>query len=135
MHHILLVEDNPDVCAVIQSVLELEGGYRVTAAMKVRDAISELVFDPPDAALIDVVLPDGSGLDLARQVIGLGTPVILTTAHLEIREWLSEAGCPLLPKPFDFESLFTTLRNLIATAEERKAELLAALDRHSQLRE
>jgi DNA-binding NtrC family response regulator len=133
MHHILVVEDEPAVCAMLRAGLELDGIYRVTPVMKVQDAISTLVFDTPDAALIDVLLPDGSGLSLARHVMSFGVPVLLTTAHLDVRDRLEEAACPVLPKPFNFESLFTQLQNLIATAAERNAELVAGLDRHSLL--
>jgi two-component system, OmpR family, KDP operon response regulator KdpE len=130
MHHILVVEDDPIVSETLQTSLEdFDGTFRVTRAANVNEALCVLGEDPPDAALIDAVLPDGSGLDLAQTVIKLGVPVLLTSGYPDVGIKLAEAGWAFLPKPFGATALVTELQALIETARRRRAQLAIGLDR------
>src|SRR5262249_46451185 len=60
---ILLVDDSPSIRLGIRSFLE-DHGFSVSEAENVRGALEALGGDPPDAAVIDYMLPDGTALDI-----------------------------------------------------------------------
>jgi DNA-binding response OmpR family regulator len=64
---LLLVEDDPVVRTFLADNLTADG-YDVLVADTVRDALRALEYKRPDLAVIDLRLPDGSGLDLIREV-------------------------------------------------------------------
>jgi DNA-binding response OmpR family regulator len=64
---LLLVEDDPVVRTFLADNLTADG-YELVVADTVRDALRQLEFKRPDLAVIDLRLPDGSGLDLIRRV-------------------------------------------------------------------
>lgn len=72
--------------------------------------------DKPDVALVDVVLPDVSGLQLASTMTGLGIPVLMFTGDLDSQRRLGAAGIRFLPKPFQIEQFFAETQALFARA-------------------
>jgi CheY-like chemotaxis protein len=69
--HVLIVEDNELVTGALRILFE-ETGRRVTVAHSVADAIAAGTADPPDLLLLDLALPDGDGLDVARKLVERG---------------------------------------------------------------
>ena len=65
---VLIVDDNGDAAAMLAALLEGEG-YRVHTAETLNDGWSALERLRPDAALVDIGLPDGSGHDLAQRLV------------------------------------------------------------------
>lgn len=63
----LIVEDSDLVTSALRILFE-ETGRRVTIAHSVREAIAAARQDPPDLLLLDLTLPDGSGLDVAASL-------------------------------------------------------------------
>lgn len=63
--HVLIVEDNELVTGALRILFE-ETGRRVTVAHSVAEAIRASEADPPDLVLLDLTLPDGDGLEVAR---------------------------------------------------------------------
>jgi DNA-binding response OmpR family regulator len=104
--HLLVVDDEPHIGLVLRPYLE-RLGYRVSLARTLADARTVLRAAPPiDGLLLDLHLPDGSGLDFLRDLRGQdGTarlPVLVLTAEGEDRV-LREArrlGAALVTKPF-----------------------------------
>ena len=105
--HLLVVDDEPHIGLLLRPHLE-RLGYRVSLARTLAEARSALDdrHAPLDALLLDLHLPDGSGLDLLRELRGAGAtrrlPVIVLTAEGDERV-LGEAeqlGAALLTKPF-----------------------------------
>ncbi len=104
--HLLVVDDEPHIGLVLRPFLE-QLGYRVSVAKTLDEARSALRAAPPtDALLLDLHLPDGSGLDFLRALRAQsGTarlPVLVLTAEGEDRI-LREArrlGAVLVTKPF-----------------------------------
>jgi two-component system OmpR family response regulator len=104
--HLLVVDDEPHIGLVLRPYLE-ELGYRVSFARTLHEARSALRALPPtDGVLLDLHLPDGSGLDLLRDLRKQGgtarLPVLVLTAEGEDRI-LREArrlGAALVTKPF-----------------------------------
>jgi signal transduction histidine kinase/CheY-like chemotaxis protein len=64
---LLVVEDNPDVRLTVRASLEL-AGHRVVACATAREALESIAAHAPDVAIVDIGLPDISGLELARQI-------------------------------------------------------------------
>ena len=128
MRHILVVDDEPAICDVVQMGLELDGTCRVTRALCADAALDVALHDRPEAAIIDAVLPNVSGLALARAVIDLDIPVLITSGEPEHQRQLTEAGCSFLPKPFSLSRLLVETRVLLDAASERQARLAANLD-------
>lgn len=65
--HILVVEDDSDVASVIGMILE-QAGFRVTIMNNAVSALGFVTQELPDAMVLDLMLPDMNGLDLARYV-------------------------------------------------------------------
>jgi len=104
--HLLVVDDEPHIGLVLRPFLE-QLGYRVSIAKTLDEARIALRATPPtDGLLLDLHLPDGSGLDFLRDLRTQGgtarLPVLVLTAEGDDRI-LREArrlGAALVTKPF-----------------------------------
>ena len=83
MKKVLIVEDNVRVAKLIQSYIEKEG-YETILAYDGAKAIREYHNNQPDLLILDVMLPEKSGLEIAREVRRESTvPIIMVTAKSE----------------------------------------------------
>lgn len=129
MRHLLVVDDEPAICELVQLALEADGSCRVTRASSVSEAVALLQRDPPDGAIIDAILPQLSGLQLASQFIDRGVPVLIVTGEPATRERLEDVGCPHLAKPFPINVLVAETNALLDEAVQRRAQLALLLPR------
>ena len=67
MGTILLVEDNPHIMKINAQLLTLRG-YQVLQAETAAQARGQLRWHPVDLIVLDILLPDGSGLELCREL-------------------------------------------------------------------
>jgi DNA-binding response OmpR family regulator len=74
----LLVEDDPDTCEALTRILTRRG-YEVACATSVRQALSKLQA-APESIVLDLMLPDGNGIELLRHVRESGLPVRIAVA-------------------------------------------------------
>jgi CheY-like chemotaxis protein len=105
---LLLVDDDDGVRMVARSALELVGGWQVTAVSSGHEALSQARHAPPDAILLDVMMP---GLDGPATLVELNAdtatstiPVIFLTARARSsqHDGLMQMGAlGVLVKPFD----------------------------------
>ena len=121
---VLLVEDEPTVRALAESMIEALG-YMILSAANAREAIALLEQDEPiDILFTDINLPDGpdaiDGLELARKAVELrpSLRVIYTTGHGQTDGMtaLFVDDATFLPKPYKVKQLTEAV---LATAEER----------------
>ena len=113
---ILLIED----CAPTRDLLRrfLEGaGHRVESAARLSSASRLAAAEPFDVIVLDVMLPDGSGLDLCRELRhrGLNTPILVLSAKDAVSDRIAglDAGADdYLRKPFALAELHARLRSL-----------------------
>lgn len=105
---VLIVDDEEWICSVLQDYLE-ESGYTVHTAASLSLARTEIGLpDLPDAVVVDMTLPDGSGLSLLNEMRGntrtKEIPIILITAHtMQKVQENSSASMPndCILKPFN----------------------------------
>lgn len=115
---VLLVDDDPEICDFLATLLELEG-----LAPRVAGGAAEALRLAPGAAvaLIDVAMPDVDGLTLCRRLreAGFRAPILLASARPgpELPRQAAEAGADgFVPKPFDNADLVARLRQQIEAA-------------------
>jgi len=116
---VLLVEDNEAIRGAFSILLE-ESGYHVLAAASGAEALAEAGARGPHLILLDLGLPDMSGLEVARALRARAdtrdTPIIaLTGRALETdEEACRAAGCTdYLTKPINTEQLLTVLEGYL----------------------
>lgn len=116
MTQILVVDDEESILESVCFALEHDG-YETISAGTAAQAV-ECMKDPmPDLVLLDVLLPDRSGLDLCRYLRALGeTPILVLSAcdSLEDRVLGLDSGADdYLVKPFRFKELLARVRALL----------------------
>ncbi len=118
--HILIVEDSPSNAMVYRSYLEQE--YYITIVENGMDALAFLAENSVALILLDVQLPDISGLEVLDKLVqdGLQTPVIVMTAHGNVDvavEAMRIGAQDFLNKPFDKARLLVTVKNCLKGLE------------------
>jgi two-component system, NtrC family, response regulator AtoC len=116
----LIVDDDSEVLQVLAEFVKREG-FAVTTATTLNKAREAIMADPPDIVLIDIHLPDGSGLDLLDASEPTAAPeVVLITGNASIEsavDALRRGAADYLTKPVDFARLKMVLANLTRTLE------------------
>ena len=124
--HILLVEDNEGIQIANKDMLELLG-YDVALAMNLAEARSTLQSKAPDVIVLDIMLPDGSGLDFLSELRSYSqVPVLMLTAlgtPDDTVTGFSTGADDYLAKPYDYKVLAARIEALLRRAE-RMPEVL-----------
>lgn len=120
--HLLLVEDEPDVASFVQKGLE-EEGYEVGWVQEGRRALEHVQQTPVDLVLLDIRLPDLSGIEVCERLRlhQPNLPIMMLTAldAVEDRVRGLRAGADdYLPKPFAFDELLARIEALLRRVEE-----------------
>lgn len=119
---ILVVEDDRGIRVMLERGLRL-AGYEVTMAPDLAAGREHWTDGGVDLVLLDVMLPDGNGLDLLaeRRAVGDETPTVLLTAREadELRQQAAAAGVTeYVPKPFAYGDLLACVRRLTASDQD-----------------
>ncbi len=119
---VLYVEDNEDSRALMERIAEMHGGLDLTTAPTAGAGLERARTSSPEAILLDLHLPDGSGEDLMAALQDdpgtRGTPVIVLSADAtpQRRARLAEAGAlAYLTKPVDLSELFAALEQALGS--------------------
>jgi len=107
---ILVVDDDPDICDVIAAALADEG-YLVDVAANGGEALARFAAHPPALLVLDVMMPDMNGWELAERLRAdeAAVPIIFTSAAERIYEAARHHAVAFLPKPFDLDRLVTVV--------------------------
>lgn len=113
---ILLIEDETDVLLSNQELLE-SSGYQVLTAENIREGWARLEELVPDLIILDVILPDGLGLDFCKKIRESHTVPVLFLSCLDekhhIIEGLKIGGDDYITKPYLLEELLARCQALL----------------------
>lgn len=137
---ILVVDDDPDILALIERVLT-EAGFAVLTAADGPAALALARTYPPALVVLDCMLPGLDGAAVARTLrawYGVGLPIILVSASGRVREAARALGIlAALDKPFELDALVTLVRRRLGVGSpagsglwQAAEHLLAVLQEH-----
>ncbi|WP_159328035.1 response regulator transcription factor [Streptomyces tendae] len=114
---ILVVEDEPSICALLESTLRLTG-YEVGSAGTGRAALAEIERSNPQLVLLDVMLPDLDGFEVTRRLRAAGNdvPVLFLTARTGLDDrirGLGAGGDDYVSKPFSPEEVLLRIEAIL----------------------
>jgi two-component system, OmpR family, KDP operon response regulator KdpE len=116
---VLVVDDEPQILRALKTNLR-GAGYDVTTAATAQDALTAAAMRPPDAVILDLVLPDGSGVDVARELRSWSAAPILVLSvvgdEAEKVAALDAGADDYVQKPFGIDELLARLRALLRRA-------------------
>ena len=117
---ILVVEDEPTLRETIVDALEADG-FRVIAAADGREALTQFRGERPDLVLLDLMLPELSGIEVTRIIRAeSGVPIVMLTAkdsELDKVVGLELGADDYVTKPFSLRELTARIRALFRRAE------------------
>lgn len=121
-YHILIVDDDPEIRSLLARYLAGQG-FDVSLAADRREYEKQMELRRPDLIVLDVMLPDGSGLDICRGLYDAvpHVPVILLTALKEDVDRIIglEIGADdYLGKPFNPRELVARIRAVLRRAQQ-----------------
>ena len=113
---ILVVDDEPQILRALGTTLR-GAGYEVETADTAEAALASAAARPPEAVILDLVLPDGSGTDVCRELRSwTDAPVVVLSAVGDEREKVAalDAGADdYVTKPFGVDELLARLRAVL----------------------
>ena len=121
---ILVVDDEPDFCSIVQGQLEKEG-YAVDLAYNGVEGLEKVRANPPDAIVLDVMMPEKDGYDVCKELKAdaatAGIPIVLLTAvasHVTSTRYshadgMSTEADDYIAKPASAEEICDSIRGLL----------------------
>lgn len=113
---ILMIEDNPDLLRINRAELE-EEGYRVFEARTLKEGNRLAREIAPDLILLDILLPDGNGLEYCREHLYKSGACVLFLSALNTKEdviaGLRAGGDDYIPKPYLMEEMLARVEALL----------------------
>lgn len=130
-HHILIIDDDRELCGLLSDFLQLEG-FDVSAAYDGAEAVDICKGQEFDAIVLDVMLPRMQGFDVLRKLREFSaTPVIMLTARGEDTDrivGLEMGADDYLPKPCNPRELAARLRAILRRTESTRSPEPAVLE-------
>lgn len=125
--YVLVVDDEPLLCRMVSAML-MRAGYETLTATNGRDALEKVMQRIPIIITLDVMMPDISGIEVARQLRSnprtAGIPIIFVTAldrsvSMDLRRFTEEADIYHVDKPFSREQLLMQMTIALQAKENR----------------
>lgn len=120
----MLVEDEPNIIVSLTFLLE-RAGFEVSTEANGQKALDTILADPPDALVLDVMLPGLDGFEVLRRIRAdarvESLPVLMLTAkgQREDRKTALESGANMfITKPFSNSEVIEAVQELAASGEE-----------------
>ena len=118
---VLVVDDEPQIVRALKVILR-GAGYVTQQAETKQEALDAVAVRPPDAMVLDLILPDGSGVDVCKEIRRWsGLPIIVLSAVGDEREKVRalDAGADdYITKPFGTDELLARLRAALRRVTE-----------------
>ena len=122
---VLVVDDERQILRALKVILR-EAGYDVVEAVSIEEAFDRAAVRPPDAAIVDLMLPDGSGVELCRRLREWSKMPILVLSAVgeeEAKVEALEAGADdYVTKPFGTRELVARLGAALRRAGDAPGE-------------
>ena len=125
MAHILIIEDQEPLGVLYKSVLR-KYNHETTLTTTGEAGIEAALRDKPDLVILDLLLPGIPGIEVARRLqesgILPGVPLIITTAldQLDAQAIADSLNATaVLNKPFNIDSILSTVNGALATANQK----------------
>jgi DNA-binding response OmpR family regulator len=122
---VLVIDDDPPIRLLCRVNLEAEG-MEVLEAANGRAGVELARAEPPDVILLDVMMPELDGWEVAEAILGdkrtSSAAIVFLTGRAELRErakGLDLPGVDYVTKPFDPSTLGELVRALLASGDER----------------
>jgi two-component system KDP operon response regulator KdpE len=135
---VLIVDDEPQILRALRATLH-GAGYTVDVAATAEEALTAAAAHPPEAVILDLVLPDGNGTDVCRELRSWSdAPVIVLSAIGEERQKIAalDAGADdYVTKPFSVDELLARLRAVLRRRAPEQEPVLAIGDLHIDIPE
>ncbi len=123
MKRVLIADDDPDVRELVEFKLR-QSGWDVSTARDGEDALAQLIAAPPDVAVLDIMMPKLSGLDVCREIRqreGVDElPILLLTAkaqEADVERGFALGADDYVVKPFSPRELASRLDALMVRSE------------------
>jgi two-component system KDP operon response regulator KdpE len=128
---VLVCDDEPHIVRALKVVLR-EAGFETVAAYSATEALDAAALRPPDAAIVDLLLPDGDGVEVCRSLRAWTTiPIIVLSAVGEEDQKVRalEAGADdYVTKPFGPRELVARLQAVLRRARSEPDEPTITVD-------
>jgi len=116
--HILVVDDQTDICEVLKAGLETAPEFYVSCCNSGPEAIAILDEHQPDFAVVDVLIPGVAGVDVAKAAIERKIPVLFMTGDPDMARELLAAQVPCIIKPFRLDYLIEQVRTHLKAGDD-----------------
>jgi two-component system OmpR family response regulator len=125
-HRVLVVDDEPNIVEVVTMALRFQG-FEVETAATGREALSAVSRFKPHLMVLDVMLPDMEGFEVASRLGAqrAGVPIIFLTARDATEDkvrGLTGGGDDYMTKPFSLEELVARIRTILRRTGQASAE-------------
>ncbi len=117
--HVLVVDDSPTICAVLDKMLS-QDGHVVTRAMSGEEAIARASDELPDLIFLDIVMPGMNGFAalraLRREPLTHDIPIVMISGNLQATEqfYVQRFGADdFMKKPFGRGEVFARIQDLL----------------------
>lgn len=122
----LIVDDNPDMVWILQTLLEREGYRDIASTTDPHSAADAFIAFEPDLVLLDLHMPGLNGLDIMARIKEVArdfVPIVMLTGDRNPEMRLRALGCganDFLTKPFEKTEVHLRIRNLLETRNLHK---------------
>lgn len=123
---LLHVEDSPELQELVRYILTSRPSIKIIGAETVAEGVQQAKKHQPDMVLMDVHLPDGSGVDALKQMQAFEEtahiPVVALSSlatQLQIEEGLKEGFQYYITKPIDVPEFLETIDRILDSAVKR----------------
>ena len=109
---ILIIDDEEELCLLLSYALG-KLGYHIEYALTIKDGNKKIKLFKPDLVLLDINLPDGSGLEVIPLIKKIRSPFLVISAYDDKKETVLEQGASdFVKKPFDLSRITESIVNI-----------------------
>ncbi len=139
-YRILIIDDDERLCGMLQQYLG-NAGYQVECRHSAGEGVHTLKHKEFDLLVLDLMLPDGDGLDVCREIRGFSqVAILMLTARGDTMDrilGLEMGADDYLPKPFEPRELLARLKAILRRGQQDNSEILhfgkLEIDRSSRI--